>query len=118
MTSPEPDSVLIAFYKRVRPGGRGWRRVAEAAGHGAEGIEGGIIPWTNWIAGIVAVYSSLFGIGKIIFGETTRGIILLAVAAAALLWISRSFRQSALTSDSDDRSALSRQQAKDAAALP
>jgi hypothetical protein len=118
MTSPEPDSVLIAFYKRVRPGGRGWRRVAEAAGHGAEGIEGGIIPWTNWIAGIVAVYSSLFGIGKIIFGETTRGIILLAVAAAALLWFSRSFRQSALTSDSDDRSALSRQQAKDAAALP
>jgi solute:Na+ symporter, SSS family len=118
MTSPEPDSVLISFYKRVRPGGRGWRRVAEAAGHPAEGIEGGMIPWTNWIAGIVAVYSSLFGIGKIIFGETTRGLVMLAVAAAALYWISRSFRQSELTRDSDDRSALSRQQAKDAAALP
>ncbi len=121
MTKPEPDRVLVTFYKRVRPGGRGWRRIAEAAGHGAEGIEGGILPWTNWIAGIIAVYSSLFGIGKLIFGETLKGLIMLAIAAAALAWISRSFRQSALTAESDDRSALSRQQARetaDAAALP
>jgi Na+/proline symporter len=121
LTSPEPESVLVAFYKRVRPGGRGWRRIAEAAGFGAEGIEGGILPWTNWIAGIVAVYASLFGIGKLIFGETVRGIVLLAIAAVALFWISRSFRESALTGESEDRSALSRQQAKDAldaSALP
>ena len=50
--------------------GRAGGRVAERAGFGAEGIEGGALPWTNWIAGIVAVYSTLFGIGKIIFGET------------------------------------------------
>ena len=93
MTSPEPDSVLVAFYNRVRPGGRGWRRIAQKAGFGAEGIEGGIIPWTNWIAGVVAVYACLFGIGKLIFGETSRGLILLAIAAAALAWISWSFRR-------------------------
>ncbi|MEO8577401.1 MAG: sodium:solute symporter family protein [Gemmatimonadales bacterium] len=122
MTSPEPDNVLVAFYQRVRPGGKGWRRIAEQAGFGAEGIEGGYLPWTNWIAGIVAVYSSLFGIGKLIFGETMRGLIMLAVAAVALWWISRSFRE--MGQIGDDRSALSRQQAKDtqdaidAAALP
>ena len=119
MTSPEPDSTLVAFYSRVRPGGRGWRRIAQKAGFGAEGIEGGIIPWTNWIAGVVAVYASLFGIGKLIFGETTRGLILLAIAAAALAWISRSFRR--MDESGEDRSALSRQQARDsleAAALP
>jgi hypothetical protein len=98
MTSPEPDGILDSFYKRVRPGGPGWRRVAERNGYGAEGIEGGILPWTNWIAGIVAVYCTLFGIGKIIFGETMMGVILLLVAAAAFAWIARSFRESALPS--------------------
>ena len=95
MTSPEPDSQLDSFYKRVRPGGPGWRRVAERTGYGAEGIEGGIMPWTNWIAGIVAVYCTLFGIGKIIFSQTMTGLILLAVALAAFAWISRSFRGTA-----------------------
>jgi len=93
MTSPEPDSILESFYKRVRPGGPGWRRVAEKAGFGAEGIEGGALAWTNWIAGIIAVYTTLFGIGKLVFGETMTGLILLAVAVAAFAWIARSFRE-------------------------
>jgi Na+/proline symporter len=72
--------------------------VAERTGFGAEGIEGGALPWTNWIAGIVAVYTTLFGIGKIIFGETMMGVILLVIAVAAFSWIARSFRASALPS--------------------
>ena len=93
MTSPEPDSVLEAFYRRVRPGGPGWRRIAEKAGFGREGIPGGALAWTNWIAGIVAVYSTLFGIGKLIFGNTVQAVTMLSVALAAFLWIARSFRQ-------------------------
>ena len=65
--------VLESFYRRVRPGGPGWRRVSERTGFGREGIPGGALAWTNWIAGIVAVYSTLFGIGKIIFGQTMAG---------------------------------------------
>jgi SSS family solute:Na+ symporter len=93
MTAPVPDDVLEAFYRRVRPGGPGWRRISEKAGFGREGIPGGALAWTNWIAGIVAVYSTLFGIGKLIFGATTEGIIMLAIALVAFLWIARSFRQ-------------------------
>ena len=93
MTSPEPDSVLEAFYRRVRPGGPGWRRIAERAGFGHEGIPGGALAWSNWIAGIVAVYSTLFGIGKLIFGDMVQAFVMLAVAAAAFLWIARSFRE-------------------------
>ena len=42
--------------------------------------------------GIVAVYASLFGVGKIIFGEAMPGIVMLVIAAVAFAWIARSFR--------------------------
>src|SRR5581483_328870 len=75
LTPPEPAPVLDAFIKRVRP----------------YDTEGGLA-WSNWVAGLVAVYCSLFGIGKLIFGETTVGLELLALAIAAFAWIGRSFR--------------------------
>jgi SSS family solute:Na+ symporter len=91
-TAPEPPAVLDAFYRRVRPGGPGWAQVSQRLGFGREPIPGGALAWTNWIAGIVAVYATLFGIGKLIFAETAMGIAMLVVAAAAFYWISRSFR--------------------------
>jgi solute:Na+ symporter, SSS family len=92
VTAPEPEPVLDAFYRRVRPGGPGWRAVSERLGYGRESIPGGAIAWTYWIAGVVAVYATLFGIGKIIFGDLSSGLILLAVAVGAFLWIARGFR--------------------------
>jgi Na+/proline symporter len=93
LTPAEPDAVLESFYRRVRPGGPGWRKVAERAGFGAEPLAVGRGAWLNWIAGIVAAYATLFGIGKLIFGPLSTGFILLAVAAVAFAWIARSFRQ-------------------------
>ena len=82
--------------------------MAQRLGFGAEGIEGGMLPWTNWIAGIVAVYSSLFGIGKLIFGQTASALVLFAIAAAAFIWISRSFRGSGGSGESE-RSRMARE---------
>ena len=96
LTKPEPDAKLDEFYRRVRPGGPGWRVVSRRLGYGDETIPGGALAWTNWVAGIVAVYSSLFGIGKIIFGETAIGVALLVIATVAFTWIAR-----ALTADVD-----------------
>ena len=101
LTSPEPDHVLEAFYRRVRPGGPGWARVSQRAGFGREPIPGGALAWTNWVAGIIAVYSTLFGIGKLVFGEVGVGLTLLAVAAAAFAWIARSFREELPTAESE-----------------
>ncbi len=92
MTRPEPDAKLDAFYEKVRPGGPGWRTVSERLGYGREQIPGGALAWTNWLAGIIAVYASLFGIGKLVFGETMTGVVMLVVAAAAFAWIARAFR--------------------------
>jgi Na+/proline symporter len=96
-TKPEPDRVLEAFYRRVRPGGPGWATVSTKIGFGRESIPGGALAWTNWIAGIVAVYSSLFGIGKIILGNLLPGLVMLAVAVVAFSWIARSFREEPAT---------------------
>jgi Na+/proline symporter len=64
------------------PGRPGWARVSERLGYGREPIPGGALAWTNWVAGVVAVYASLFGIGKVVFGESGPGLAMLAVAAA------------------------------------
>jgi Na+/proline symporter len=91
-TRPEPDAVLDRFYQRVRPGGRGWAQVSQRLGHGREPMAGGALNWTNWVAGVVAVYASLFGIGRVVFGEFLPGFGMLALAALAFAWIARSFR--------------------------
>jgi solute:Na+ symporter, SSS family len=95
LTRPEPDAVLDAFYRRVRPGGPGWATVSARLGFGREPIPGGALAWTNWVAGIIAVYATLFGIGKVIFGFTGAGLGMLALAAAAFYWIRHSFKHPA-----------------------
>jgi len=92
LTPAEDEAVLASFYRRVRPGGPGWAAVSEKLGFGREQIPGGALAWTNWVAGIVAVYSTLFGIGKLVFGEWGAGLILLIIATVAFAWIARSFR--------------------------
>jgi Na+/proline symporter len=92
LTKPESDATLERFYRRVRPGGPGWAQVSTRLGYGREAIPGGALQWTNWIAGVVAVYATLFGIGKVVFGELVPGLSTLAIAAAAFAWIARSFR--------------------------
>jgi solute:Na+ symporter, SSS family len=88
-TQPESADVLESFYRRVRPGGPGWAQISTKLGYGREPIPGGRMAFVNWVAGVVAVYATLFGIGKIVFGEWALGLGLLAIAAAAFIWIAR-----------------------------
>ena len=83
MTAPTADEKLESFYRRVRPGGAGWRLVARRLGYDDEPIAGGVLSWVNWVAAIVSVYATLFGIGKLIFGPRTQAVIYLAVAAVS-----------------------------------
>ena len=92
MTKPESEATLNRFYRQVRPGGPGWETVSRRLGYGREPIPGGALQWTNWIAGVVAVYATLFGIGKVVFGDLVPGLAFLAVAAVSFFWIARSFR--------------------------
>jgi Na+/proline symporter len=84
LTPPEPAAKLRQFYERVRPAAVGWRAVA-----GIEQQAKQNLLWSaaDWIAGCGLIYSSLFGIGYIIFGHAGKGIALLAIAAACATFI-------------------------------
>jgi len=92
-TAPERDEVLEGYYRKVRPGGPGWYRIAERLGYGREGMDGGALNWTNWVAGVTAVYATLFGIGKAIFGDWLEAGIFLAISVISFAWIARNLRQ-------------------------
>jgi solute:Na+ symporter, SSS family len=92
LTPPEPDEVLDAFYRRVRPGGRGWRRVAERLGFQGDAIPGGVLSWVNWVAGVAAVYASLFGLGAFLTGRPRAGAVYAGIAIGAFLLIYRNLR--------------------------
>jgi solute:Na+ symporter, SSS family len=89
MTRPTDTATLEAFYRRVRPGGRGWHRVSRPLGLSDDKIAGGALSWVNWIAGVVSVYAALFGIGLLIFGPRTLGLAWLIVAVSAFAVIAR-----------------------------
>ena len=92
LTAPESDAVLRRFYLRVRPGGRGWARVAAELGLGGEPVDGGPMNWTNWVAGVVSVYATLFGVGKWIFGDRLLAGGLFLLAFGCFVWIGKHIR--------------------------
>ena len=96
LTRPERDSVLDAFYRRVRPGGPGWARVSARLGLGREPIPGGALSFLNWGLGIVLVYAALFGIGQLVFGHLRVGLLLLALSAGCFALVMRNLGRDSL----------------------
>jgi solute:Na+ symporter, SSS family len=79
ITGPTDMNILINFYKRVSPGGRGWVIVQRTANLNES--QDKLLPLlVDWIIGIILIYASLFGIGKIIFKDYIAGGILSAIA--------------------------------------
>jgi Na+/proline symporter len=84
LTSPEPQEVLLRFYRNVRPDVRGWKPVAKLA----EGIPANRDLGANlaaWALGCAMVYSCLFGTGKILLHQPSLGVVLL-VTSAVCAW--------------------------------
>jgi solute:Na+ symporter, SSS family len=80
LTPPESDCVLTQFYRRARPDGFGWKRIAAMAPDVPIAHQG----WYNaldWVSGCVLIYGALFGTGKLLLGETTLGLTLLGAGA-------------------------------------
>ena len=88
VTKPEPEPKLLSFYRRVRPGVAGWKHIALLAPEIAPTRDG----WYNlmdWALGCLMVYMTLFGIGKLLLGSPSTGVLFLATAAVsgyAIYW--------------------------------
>jgi SSS family solute:Na+ symporter len=87
VTRPETDTTLLAFYRRVHPTVHGWHRIAALAPELPHVRDMGANAF-DCVMGCILVYGSLFGIGKLIFGDWVTGTLLLiaAVVAGALIW--------------------------------
>ncbi|MBI2072704.1 MAG: Na+:solute symporter [Gemmatimonadetes bacterium] len=106
LTPPESAATLEAFYRRVRPGGPGWRAVATRLGFGQDRVPGGALSWVNWLAGWVAVFAALAGTGHLLLGSGLRGALGLAAAAGAFALIVRNLKaDSTFAAASVDRAA-------------
>ena len=92
LTSPETEEVLDRFYQRVRPGGPGWRSVSERLGYGREAIPGGALSWINWVAGVAAVYSAVFGVGEFLTGSAAMGWLYAVICVGSFSLIQRNLR--------------------------
>ncbi len=88
LTRCEPESKLLEFYRRVRPNRAGWKRIAALAPEITPVHDG----WYNlfdWLLGCLMVYMALFGIGKLLLGSPTLGLLFLLVSAIsgyAIYW--------------------------------
>ena len=82
LTPPADTETLRRFYRLVRPAGRGWQRVV-----GADAEVGPrdslALAFGGWVLGCTFVYSALFGVGALLYGQTAQGTLCLAVAAAS-----------------------------------
>ncbi|MBI3005073.1 MAG: Na+:solute symporter [Ignavibacteriales bacterium] len=88
LTKPTDEKTLKNFYRRVHPGGFGWRPIEKLLPE-IKGDSGYSKLFIDWIAGIVLVYAMLFGIGKFILGDIGSAALFIAVglvAAGVIYW--------------------------------
>jgi Na+/proline symporter len=72
-TTPTDRSVLIGFYRQVRPSGPGWRDIRREAAVSAkpDSLANAAL---GWVLGCVFVYAALFGTGSLLYGRTGTGL--------------------------------------------
>jgi Na+/proline symporter len=102
-TAPESDATLDRFYRRVRPGGPGWREVAARLGFQGDRIPGGALSWVNWVAGLAAVYCAVVALGQLLTGSAIVGGLYGVAAIAAFALIQRNLRADERLTASVDR---------------
>ena len=86
LTKPVDEATLKSFYRKVRPGGAGWKPLI-ASNPDVKPDSGYFVLFMNWVAGCVMVISTLFGIGKFLFGSPLAGIAFLSTAACSFAFI-------------------------------
>lgn len=92
LTKPTDEQVLIAFYKKIRPGGPGWTPIAAVAGDTGTPTTSLTAPLLASALASLAVYSFLFATGFTLYGDYFPAAIALLVGVSSFLGVVRLWR--------------------------
>ncbi|MDA9595910.1 Na+:solute symporter [Flavobacteriaceae bacterium] len=90
-TPPSSIETLQNFYKKIQPGGPGWKKVIEESEAKGINITGKKEKWDVpsgilcMLFGSISVYSILFGIGYLLYSKTTTGIIFMLISVVSVI---------------------------------
>jgi Na+/proline symporter len=87
LTRPVNEARLISFYRRVRPPGWGWSKIAALASE--DGRPEPLIPdLVNWALGVAFLYSGLYGVGAVFLIDVMRGMLAISfsIVTFIILW--------------------------------
>ncbi|ADY29102.1 sodium:solute symporter family protein [Cellulophaga lytica] len=99
MTKPESNEVLNSFYKKIQPGGPGWKKVVDNAKADKIDI---VNPNEKWsvpsgigamVLGCVLIYTCMFATGYWIYGETIKALIFTGIALVAGLLLIKAWNK-------------------------
>ena len=99
LTPEEDKKVLREFYKKIQPGGRGWKKVVDEAKEEGINLKGKKEAWDVptgilcMILGCFFVYSILFSIGYFLYSEFNFAIILLTVSIISLILLQKAWKR-------------------------
>lgn len=99
VTQPESSETLESFYKKIQPGGPGWKKVIEEAKSKGNDI---ILDEQEWsvpngiiamILGCLLVYSLLFAVGNWIYGDFVPATVMTLLAIGSGLQLSKIWKK-------------------------
>jgi SSS family solute:Na+ symporter len=87
ITQPVEEAKLLEFYCKVRPGGPLWGPIAAKA-RLVRKDEGFATLIPAYLVSVVAIYTAMFGVGKLLLGPVWLGAVLIAaaIASSVLVW--------------------------------
>ena len=99
LTPAENKKTLQEFYRKIQPGGLGWKKVVDQATKDGINIQGEKGVWdvpTGILCmgiGSITIYSFLFSIGYFVYKDFKIAFILLGISIISLYFLNRSWRK-------------------------
>ena len=87
------------FYKKIQPGGPGWKKIVEESENSGVIISGKKEKWDVpsgilcMVFGSISVYSVLFGVGYILYSKTTLGLVFVIISAISVLLLMKFWKR-------------------------
>ena len=99
LTPAENKKTLQEFYRKIQPGGLGWKKVVEQSKKDGINIEGEKAAWDVptgilcMVIGSVAIYSFLFSAGYFLYKDFKMAFSLLGISIVALYFLNKTWRK-------------------------